>query len=238
MALARYLVRGSVAGVAGGLAFGLFVALVGTPLVAAAELFEEGHGHAPAVGHGVATATSVLGGVLFGLLLGAAVFGVAFYLFEPAIPGAGATRSYLLGAAGFVTVSGAPWLLFPPQPPGVEAALTTEVRVAWYGAMALTGALACGLGAVAYRRLRERGRAVAVLGGVAPLGLVAAVALAGPATAGSGGPPAAFVAAYRAVVVAGQVGLWVVLASAHAWLGRRGTDAVTATDLAGPATGD
>jgi predicted cobalt transporter CbtA len=249
-ALGRYLGRGLATGAVGGVAFGLFVALVADPLVAAAEAFETDHGHGGGlVADSVVSATSVLGGdvldrphlgvsggVVLGLLLGAVVFGLVFYVLEPAVPGRGAVPSYLLGVAGFVTVSGGPWLVFPPQPPGVEHALATDVRIAWYAAMMVAGALACGLAVAASRRLGRRHSTLGLVGALAALALVPAVAALAPANPVSGGPPADFVATYRVTVVAGQAGLWVALASTHAWLCRRDPDPPTAADLA--AVGD
>lgn len=45
--VARYVARGHAAGGVAGLAFGLFVAFVGNPLVASAETFEGSHGAGP-----------------------------------------------------------------------------------------------------------------------------------------------------------------------------------------------
>ena len=220
----RYVVRGLKAGAVAGLAFGLFVALVGNPLVDYAETFKHGHGGGgPAVPGAVTAVVSVAGGVLMGVLLGAVVLGAAFYFLEPAIPGSGGTKSYLLGAAGFVTVSGAPWLVLPPQPPGVEQALPVETRLELYAAMMVAGALACGLSGGAYVRLGGRyGRPAGVGGALVPLGLLLAAPAVAPANAVSGSVPVGLALAFRTVTGAGQVGLWFVLASAHAWLLRRG----------------
>lgn len=226
--LARYVVRGLKAGAVAGLAFGLFVALVGNPLIGYAETFEHAHGHGggPAVPGAVTAAVSVAGGVLMGVLLGAVVLGAAFYFLEPAIPGEGGTKSYLLGAAGFVTVSGAPWLVLPPQPPGVEQSLPVETRLQLYAAAMAAGALACGLSGHAYVRLRERyGRPAGVGGALVPLCLLLVTPAVAPANAVSGSVPVGFALVFRTVTGAGQVGLWFVLASAHAWLLRRGSEA-------------
>lgn len=219
-----YLRRGLTAGGAAGLALGAFVALVGNPLVERLEegAGEHGHGHGHAhAGEGVLAAAapdvaSTLAGVLWGVLLGAVAFGVAYYFLEPALPGGAVARSYLLGAAGFVTVSGAPWLVVPPRPPGVEGALGPEAGLAAYAGAMVAGGAACALAGVAYRRLRPRGPRIAATGAALPLlGL-----LAGATVAPVPGAPVA-VDAYLLVVVAGQAGLWCVLAGAHAWLLRR-----------------
>lgn len=224
-----HLRRGAISGLVAGLAYGLFSGFVGNRLVAAAEAYEH-HAGDGAVPELVTTAGSAVGGALWGLLLGILAFGVAYYVLEPAIPGPEEARSYLLGAAGFVTVSGAPWLVLPPQPPGVEQALPTSTRIAVYVGMVIAGALACGLAGYAYERLRsaerrrsaerlwsaERTRgAVAIV--AAPAVLAVAVALA-PANPTSGPVPADLAAAFRATVIVGQVGLWGLMAAIHAHL--------------------
>lgn len=215
--------RGLWAGAVGGLAFGLFVAVVGNPLVHHVETLAGTHG---AHDHSlVSTATtdlvSVGGGVLWGMLLGLVIFGAVGYLFEPVLPGAPATKSALVGAAGFVTVSVAPWLALPPRPAGVEPVLSTGTRLAVYGGMVVAGALACALAIAAYNRLTARGvgRPIAACAGLAALGLLAVPATLAPAAASTGSVPADAAAAYQGFVVFGQAVLWFVLATAHAWLG-------------------
>ena len=221
-----YVERGLGAGAAGGLAFGLFVAVVGNPLVGHAEKLGHAgtvggaHGGESAVPDAVANLVSVGGGILWGLFLGTVVFGVVYYFLEPAIPGTGATKRYVLAAAGFVTASGAPWLVLPPQPAGVEAALPTGTRILWYGGMVAAGAAVCLLAGYAYHRLvaRGTGRPTAALAALASLALLAVPAAVAPTTT-AGDLPAGMAAAYRGFVVFGQATLWFVLASVHAWLG-------------------
>ncbi len=233
-----YVERGLLAGAAGGLAFGLFVAIVGNPLVGYVE--ELGHAGSEGGQHGgaaageavhhagegllsaaVTNAVSVGGGVLWGLLLGAVFFGVVYYFFEPAIPGGGATKRYVLAGAGFLTVSGAPWLVLPPQPAGVEASLSTETRILWYGVMIAAGAVVSLLAIYTYGRLSQRGtrRSVARLSALAPLALLALPVALSPTAGATGAVPAEMALAYRGFVVFGQATLWFVLASVHAWLG-------------------
>ncbi|MFB6304188.1 MAG: CbtA family protein [Haloferacaceae archaeon] len=219
---AAYVVRGAGAGLAAGTAFAAFVALVGNPLVAAAEAAAGGHGAAPAVPSGVTSAVGVAAGVGLGLLFGVC-FGVAYFLLEPSLPGGAGARSALLGAAGFVTVSGAPWLVLPPRPAGVEAALPAGVRVAWYAGMMVLGALACGLAGAAYARVgRRRGRPAALAAAALPLALLLVPAALAPTVPATGAVPDPLAAAFRGAVVVGQVGLWATLAGTHAWLCRRG----------------
>lgn len=217
--LAEYLERGATAGVVGGLAYGAFVALVGTPMVALAESFESGHNAGELAVH--SAAISVAAGIAWGLLLGAAVFGLAWFLLEPRLPGRTDTQVAVLAVAGFVTVSGAPWLVLPPQPPGVEAALSTTVRLGLYGGMMLLGGLACAAGLWLYGRLRDRGRFPSALAGLAPITLLAVPALLAPTNPTTGPAPATLVAVFRGTTVFGQVFLWIVTAAAASWLHRR-----------------
>lgn len=235
--LVDHLTRGVTAGVVAGLAFGLLVALVANPLLGfAGAAADGGHHHEPAGDdrHGgehhdavpavLTDAVGVVAGLLWGVLLGGVVFGAAFYLLEPAIPGTGAIKSYLLGAAGFVTVSGAPWLALPPRV-GAEAVLAGPTRAALYGGMMIAGALACLLAGLVYRRLAGRSRPLAVAAAAVPLVLLAVpAALAPPATAGS--PLSGSLSTGLAgLVVFGQVLLWSLLAATHAWLRGRSTAA-------------
>ncbi|HMB49554.1 MAG TPA: CbtA family protein [Natronoarchaeum rubrum] len=216
--------RGVGAGAIAGGAYGALLALVVNPLVSHVERAGHDHGHAhagePAVSAATTAAASVGGGVLWGLLLGAG-FGVAFYLLEPALPGADAAKPYLLAATGFLTVSGVPWLALPPVAPGAEHALDTGTRLAIYAGAMLVGAAACALSLGAYRRVRaDRSRVVAATAAAAPLALCALASLAVPGGT-AGGPPAALATAFRWLVVVGQIGLWALLAGAFARLRRR-----------------
>ena len=156
-------------------------------------------------------------GLVWGLALGVLVFGVGYALLEPALPGTRGTKSYLLGAAGFLVASGVPWLALPPQPPGVDPALATQLRIAVYAAGMLVAAVSLGLAGYAYGRLRSRGLGIAVLGGSVPFALVGAYALLAPPNPVDGPVPTALAAGFRGAVVFGQLWLWGLLAAVHAW---------------------
>lgn len=217
----EYLERGALAGLAGGLGYGLFQATVGNSFTAGLETFESGHSHGggPVVDGLTTAAVSVGGGVLWGLLFGIAVFGIGYYFLEPALPGSGLTQRLALGAAGFLTVSGAPWLVLPPQPPGVEQALATDTRLALYAGTMVVGAVVAAACVLAYRRTTDRHRAVTALATALPLALVSVPVVLAPANSVTGPVPATLAAAYRWTVVFGQVGLWSTIAAVHTWLG-------------------
>lgn len=272
--LAAHVKRGVAAGAVAGLVFGLLVALVANPLVGFADGLADGGAHAAGDGSGaagahhgepsgesaragavpapVADGISVLGGLLWGVLLGGVVFGAVHYVLEPALPD-GAAGSYLLAGAGFVTVSGAPWLALPPRPPGVEPAMAAGPRLALYGVMMAAGALACLLAGRLYARVRDaRGRVVAAAAAVLPFVPLAIPAVLSPAPpaipaaladpAGSPLPPD-LAAGLTGLVVFGQALLWLLLAGVHARL-RRWTEGdgrpagVPSPRDNGPAVGD
>lgn len=238
--------RGLLAGAAAGVAFGLFLAVVATPMIGLSESLAgaesdvthegeghheatehdgghgaEGHDHGGAVPGAVASGVSLLGAVALGMLAGAAVGG-AHHVLEPALPGGPDARSYTLAGAGFLIVSGAPWLALPPVPAGAEEALPVDTRIAMYVGMMAAGALAVTCSLVAARRLSERGRAAAVVAAALPLCALPVVAWLLPANPVAGVPPE-LVAAYRGVVLTGQLLLWGLVAGVHArLLGRRG----------------
>ena len=228
---ADYLTRGVKAGLVAGLVFGLFMAVVANPLVAFADETahaDGGHDHDHAIGgeHGhddtavstvVTKTVSVVSGSLWAVLLGGAVFGIGYFFLEPAIPGTGATKSYVLGAAGFVTVSGAPWLVLPPVAPGARQSIPVETRLLLYAGMMVVGALTCLLAGYGYNRLSaSRGRVTAVVGAVCPFGLLAVPALLAPTNAVDGTLSPELRAGLTGLFVFGQALLWLTLATAHA----------------------
>ncbi|MFC7075235.1 CbtA family protein [Haloarcula halophila] len=241
-----YLRRGVKAGVVAGLVFGLLVALVANPLVAFADELahggdqagEHGHEHAAeteghaggshhdsAVSMAMTNSVSVVSGVLWGVLLGVVVFGVAYYFLEPLLPGTGATKSVLLAAAGFLTVSGGPWLVLPPQPPGVEQSLPTDTRLLLYGGMMAATALVSLSAFVAYDRLRAtRSRARSAVVAVVPYSLLAVPVALVPTNGVANTVPAEVATGLTGLIVFGQVLLWLTLAGTHAWLSGRSDD--------------
>ena len=219
----EYCRRGLLAGLVAGGAYGLFVAAIGNPLVDHVEGLA-GHGHegAGAVGEATAAAVSVGGGVLWGLLLGA-LFGVAYFLFEPAVPGSRAAKPYVLAAAGFLSVSVVPWLVLPPGVPGVEQSLPAETRLLLYAVLVVAGALLAALAVVLYGRAAPRSRGLAAAVGLAPVILaVLVVPAATPTLVATGDVPTDVVVAFRGLVALGQAGLWLLIAASFDWLARRG----------------
>ncbi|WP_178915685.1 CbtA family protein [Natronomonas gomsonensis] len=213
--------RGAIAGAVGGGAYGLYVALVGNPLVEhAEELAHHGHGHgheATVVADGVTSVVSVGGSAALGLLFGLVVFGFVGYLLEPALPDRGG--SYLLGLGGFLTVSGVPWLVLPPAAPGVETTVATDFALSLYVGLMAVGAVACLASGWVYHRLAEYGRPVGTAAALAVfVTTVGVAAFAAPSPGYESTLPATFEAAYVGSVVVGQLGLWGIAAATHSRL--------------------
>lgn len=206
--------RGVAAGAIAGAAYGLFTWLVANPMIAHLDGLAHGHEEAAAVPEATTAVVSAGGGVLWGVLLGV-LFGGAYFLFEPALPG-GRARAYVLAGAGFLTVSGAPWLVLPPVAPGAEQALATEVRLLLYGGMMALGAAVAALSVVAYNRVaRERGSAAGLAAALAPFALLVVPVLLAPANATTTEAPAELVAAFRWLTVFAQVSLWALVAASY-----------------------
>lgn len=226
--LPEYLQRGVAAGAVGGVAYGLYMAAVANPFVASLE--EAAHqGHEHGQEHAVAELTtvgaSIGSGVLWGILLGG-VFGLAYYVFEPALPGRGAGKALVLAGAGFLSVSGVPWLVLPPATPDVEYALGTEVRIALYAGLMIVGAAVATASILGYKRIRPRGRTLAVAVAALPLATVAVALPIGAPTVVSGSTLQAPIAvAFRGVVVLSSAGLWAIIAGSYHWLQTRTTTA-------------
>lgn len=228
--------RGLGAGAIAGVIYGAYLGIVQTPLIEyMEELAHHGdghghdHGHEHLVGETAALIGGIGGGILWGLLLGAA-FGVAYYLFEPALPG-GRLRAYVLAGFGFVTVSGAPWLVLPPAAPGVDQALSTDVRLVLYGGLMIVGALVCVTSVLAYRATQSRStRRLALTAGVTPVALLIVAGVLAP-TYGTTGAPADLIATFQATALVGQLSLWLLLAAAFVRLPAVGRTGRTTLDV-------
>jgi hypothetical protein len=227
-----YLRRGALAGLVGGVSFGGYTAFVVQPLITAVE--SEGHDHAGAAAGGVELAvatsalTSVAASVALGLLFGIGVFGVVYFFLEPAVPGRDGVKSYVLGGAGFLSVSGAPWLVLPPLPPGVERAVPADLGLLLYAAMVLVGAATVGVAAFAWKRIDGPAQFPVIVAAFVPLVALGIVASPVPTT---GSTPPALAAAFRATVVTGQLVLWGLMAGTHATLSERSATPVGHTDV-------
>ncbi|MES3517215.1 MAG: CbtA family protein [Natronomonas sp.] len=237
-----YLQRGVAAGGVAGVFYGLYLAIVGNPLIEYMEgLAHADHGHGDhghsdhgheAAAHGghehlvsetTTAVVSVGSGILWGILLGAA-FGVCFYLFEPSLPGTDRLKPYVLAGAGFLTVSVTPWLVLPPAAPGAEQAFGTDLRLGIYAGLMLVGAVVSVATIAGYRRLESRGHHAVVAATLALLPvavMVLVVPNVTPTFVAPGEAPVDLVAAFQGTVALSQAGLWGIVAGSYGWLHTR-----------------
>ena len=230
--LVDYLERGVLAGAIAGIAYGAYMAFVANPLIGYMETLAEGGEHAHEAGehahaagehaHEVSKATtaavSIGSGVLWGILLGG-VFALGFYFLEPALPGRGNVKAYVLAGAGFLTVSVAPWLVLPPTVPGAEQAYDPTLRIAIYVGLIAVGAVVASASIYGYIRGSARSLPLGVVTAAVPIVvLVAGTAIAAPTIVESGAIPADLVAAFRGLTVLSQAALWILVAGCFGWL--------------------
>jgi len=218
--IVNYLERGVVAGVAGGLVFGLYTVAVANPLIEHIERLahrghDHGHGHEHTVSELTTTVVSVGSAVLWGIFLGA-LFGLAFYFLEPSLPGTGVLRTLVLGGAGFLTVSAAPWLVLPPAAPGAEESLGVTPRLLLYGGMMIVGAVVATASIVGYKRTKHRGKIAGFLVAAAPVAALVGVAVtAAPTIVTHPGISGDLVTAFRGVIALSTAGLWAVISGSY-----------------------
>ena len=235
-----YFKRGLLAGGVAGIAYGLFMAMVANPLVGDLEHAQHGHSHAPEGGTVVAESTTALvsvgGGLLWALFLGGC-FGIALYFLEPALPGRGAAKGFVLAGSGFLTISVMPWLVLPPFAPGAEQVLGTDVRFALYGGLVVLGATLAAASVLAYNRVEPRNQGLAVVAGALPVvAAVVVLPLVSPTLVSHPELSADLVAAYRAMVVLSQGSIWLLIAATFGWLQRRTAFESTTTEPTQPTT--
>lgn len=231
--IVEYLRRGVAAGAVAGVAYGMYMLFVGNPL--SEYVHEAGHDHGtghsheagPAVSEVTAAVVSAGSGLLWAIFLGGG-FAVALYLLEPALPGSAEAKAYVLAGAGFLTVSGVPWLVLPPAAPGAEHAYAVEPRLGIYAGLAVLGAIAAAGAVAAYRRGRRRHVGLGFVAGAVPILAVAAVlTLAAPTVTTHPGLPSDLVAAYQGLTVVSQAVLWLLIAGSFDALRRRESDTET-----------
>lgn len=183
-----FVLRGALAGIAGGLVAWLFALVFAEPLIDAAIGYEEGRGAAEAalsgttpgaeeevVSRGIQGTLGLgIGAVALGLALGL-LFAVAYTLLHGRVALRPRTLALVTALAGFVAVYLVPFLKYPANPPAVGNDATIGDRAGLYLVM-VVGSVVLAVGAaVLASRLRERlGTFHAVL-----VGLVAYVVLAG-----------------------------------------------------------
>ncbi|MFO7926166.1 CbtA family protein [Natronomonas sp.] len=218
--LSRYFQRGVAAGFVAGLAYATYMLLVGNPLSEYVDGAGHAHEHAGAVSELTTAAVSVGSGLLWTILLGG-VLALALYALEPALPGPEAAKPYILAGAGFLTVSGFPWLVLPPAAPGAVHAYPVDVRIRLYVGLVVLGALTVAASVAAYDRGVRRHVGIGLVAGATPLlAVAAALSLVAPTVTTHPDLPAELVATYQGLAVLSQAALWLLIAATFDALGR------------------
>lgn len=220
--MTRLLRIGGAAGASGGLALALTLLVLGEgPLERAIALEPAGGpGSEELFGRGVQVAGGALGAVLYGVAVGLA-FAVAFARLRHRMSTTtDARRSMRLAAAGFVAIVLVPFVLYPPNPPGVGDPDTINQRTAEYLLAVAFSIVALVAAARLYRQLRSRGWSeigglpVAVGAHVAIVSLAAFVLPGAPA---ADSVPAEVVWDFRLASLAGAAALWFVTGLVFGW---------------------
>lgn len=238
-----YLKRGLLAGGVAGVAYGLFLAFVANPLVTVLEHTQHDHGHtqhadpAHVVSESTTALASIGGGMLWAIFLGGS-FAVALYLSEPALPGRRPIRSSLLAGAGFLTISVTPWVVLPPSAPGAEQLYGVDTRLAIYASLVVLGAIISVTAILAYKRIAPRDHRLGVVAGAVPIfATIVLLPALTPTVVTHPGLQPDLVAAYQAMVVLSQTGIWVLLVATFDWLQRR-EESVDVSTVSGAASGE
>jgi hypothetical protein len=243
-----YLLRGALAGIAGGLASMLVLLLLGESSVRDAVELEAaaavpGEAHEELFSRG----TQVLGGALGVLLVGLAVgliFGVVYAANRHRLgTGPEWRRARRLAVVAFVAVNLVPFLKYPANPPAVGDPDTIDQRTLAFLSMLVLSVLAVVLAAAVHDRLRRRGTAEPAAQAIAVGAWLAVVGLAFlvlPANPDEITVPAKLIWTFRVDSLAGWAALWAVASVAFGLLGARAearSQALAASDAPPPVGG-
>jgi Probable cobalt transporter subunit (CbtA) len=224
--MALVLRRGLLAGLIAGLVSGVYLLLVGEPVIDQAIRLEAAAG-GPAVevvSRGTQRLGLVAAATLYGLAVGG-VFAIVHQLLEPRIAaGTAWDKAIRLAAAGFGTLFLVPFFEYPANPPGVGDPATAGTRTRLYLAAVAISAVISLLAWLAARRLAELGverwqRQLAVAAGY-----LVAVSLAYtllPEVPQQVNVPAEVLWEARLASASGQALLWACVGAAFGALGMR-----------------
>jgi predicted cobalt transporter CbtA len=212
--------HGALAGLAGGVAMAVVLAVAGEGPIGRAVALEAGAGE-EVFGRGAQQAGGALASVVFGVVAGT-VFALAFALVRHRVATADDWRAALaLAATAFTTVFLVPFLRYPANPPGVGDADTVGRRTALYLLALGWSAVATWAAWRAGRALRARSapdhvRLPAVAATYAVLVGIGLVAL--PPNPDPVAVPATLLWQFRLATVGGALALWAVLGTVFGWL--------------------
>ena len=216
----KLLRAGALAGAAGGVALAAVLLLFGEGPIGRAVALEGDHGLEEVFSRGTQQAGGALGAVLFGVAVGL-VFAVVFTSCRHRLSGSDGARSLALAAAGFAAVALVPAVLYPPNPPGVEATASSGMRTWAYLTAVGWSVFALVVAVKVARRLRRRGLALqpaALVGIGVHVVLVVVAALALPEPTPARDLPAELVWELRLSSLLGAAALWATLGLVFPWV--------------------
>lgn len=213
-------------GLLAGLASALLLTAIGEPLIRDAIAIEEARAAAsasvPGSGHGgepelVSRSTQSGFGLFAALGLSGAAFGVLFALAFWGLRAARPDpfrRALVAGVMLFGSLTLAPWLKYPPNPPAVGNPDTIDRRQALYVSLIALALALCLLGAALATRLRREGwpehRRLAAVGAAMAVPFAVALAVLPPAP-DPVDAPATLIWRFRLASLGGNALLWSVL---------------------------
>jgi predicted cobalt transporter CbtA len=223
-------------GVLAGLGSALLQTAIGEPLIRDAIAIEEAHEAAtgPAGGHAAepdlvsrGTQSGIglfaglgLAGAAFGVLLGLAFWGLRAGRPDPF------RRAVVAGAMLCGSLTLAPWLKYPPNPPAVGNPDTIDKRQALYVSLVALALALCLIGAALATRLRREGwpehRRLAAVGLAVAVPFAIALAVLPPAP-DAVEAPATLIWRFRLASLAGNLLLWSLLTTGFGVLAAEAT---------------
>lgn len=223
--MSRLLKLGALAGLVGGVALALFLRLVGEQSIGDAVALEEarsagGTAHEELFSRAAQQVGGMIGAAVYGVAVGA-VLVVVFALVRHRLPAVRDDwrRAMLVAAVGFATLSLAPFLKYPANPPAVGDPDTIGRRTALYVLMVVWSCVATW---AAFRLARWWGNrpdhvrlpaAVAMWAAIVALGYVLL-----PGSPDAVDAPATLVWRFRVAALSGQAVFFAVTGTVLGWL--------------------
>jgi hypothetical protein len=223
-----FVLRGALAGIAGGAASSVALLALGQPDIRDAIALEDAAsgGHAPEalVGRGVQVVGGVAGMMVMGLALGV-IFGVVYAACRHRLgPGGPWPRTRRLAVVAFASVHLVPFLKYPANPPAVGDPDTVSQRSLAYLSLLAVSILAVLLAGAIADRLRRRGTSDVIVqagAGFAWLSVIVVAFVVLPAGPEPGTVPADLLWSFRVASLTGHAALWSATAVTFGLLAER-----------------
>jgi hypothetical protein len=222
----QFILRGALAGVAGALATGLTLMILGEQSIRDAIAIEEansGGGGEPAMySRSVQVIGGSLGVTLYGILIGT-IFGIVYVAVRNRLGDVPEwKRARRLAGVAFVSIYLVPWLKYPPNPPAVGNPDTVNERTIAYLCLMAIGIITSVLAVRAAAWCQRRGYPDHLVAPIAVGLWVAVVGLAYlvlPANPDAITVPAKLIWRFRLVSAGGQLAFWAIVGVVFGWLG-------------------